>query len=269
MWCRTCQQDVPAVASTADATVRCARCQNELSGTQLRKEEADSTDSPLTTAPPRDHRTTLEPGTVDFATDATPRSWESWELEEDLRAADRLVTSLGIRRADAAHDVAAEAATMTNELQFQSMGRATLPAKIPVSKASRGSFISWSILSFGLMTFAFGAVLLGWSFWMDRAELWRIGMPFTMAGQAALIIGLALQLDGLWRSTNSTTKTLADLDDQLGELRHTTTLLSTSHSGPSQSFYSHMASGAGPHLLLADLKSQLDLLAIKLADIEK
>lgn len=119
------------------------------------------------------------------------------------------------------------------------------------------------------MTFAFGAVLLVWSFWMDRADLWQLGMPFTLAGQAALVIGLALQLDGLWRSNQSTAETLGELDNQLDELRRATTLLSTSHSGPSQSFYSHMASGAGPHLLLADLKSQLDLLAIKLADEQK
>ena len=119
------------------------------------------------------------------------------------------------------------------------------------------------------MTFAFGAVLLGWSFWMGRADLWRLGMPFTLAGQAALIIGLAFQLDGLSRGNQAAAESLDELDDQLDELRRATTLLSTSHSGPSQSFYSHMASGAGPHLLLADLKSQLDLLAIRLADEKK
>jgi hypothetical protein len=179
-----------------------------------------------------------------------------------------MVKSLGIRRADAAHEDPSDSAMMTSEPQSRSFGRATSPTR-PVRETSRGSFISWSILSLGLMTFAFGAVLLGWSFWMGRADLWRLGMPFTLAGQAALIIGLALQLDGLWRSTQSTTKTLGDLDNQLDELRRATTLLSTSHSGPSQSFYAHMADGAGPHLLLADLKSQLDLLAIKLADEEK
>jgi hypothetical protein len=205
-------------------------------------------------------------------TDAAPRYWESWELAEDLRAADRMVDSLGIHRADAAHEIQSDAAAMTSEPRFQSLGQPSggnAPAPRQVRKPIRGSFISWSILSLGLMTFAFGAVLLGWSFWMDRADLWRLGMPFTLAGQAALIIGLALQLDGLWRSSQSTAETLGELDNQLDELRHATTLLSTSHSGPSQSFYSHMASGAGPHLLLADLKSQLDLLAIKLADEQK
>ena len=42
------------------------------------------------------------------------------------------------------------------------------------------------------------------------------------------------------------------------------TLLGTSHGSPAGSFYAHMARGASPQLLLADLKSQLDLLAVKL-----
>jgi hypothetical protein len=197
------------------------------------------------------------------------RSWESWELAEDLREADRLVNSLGIRRVDAAHEIQRDATPPPPEPRIQPTGqdrsRDAREAK-PVPKPRRGSFMTWTILSLGLMTFAFGAALLGWSFWMERADLWRLGMPFTLAGQAALVIGLVLQLDGLWRSNQAAAESLDELDEQLDELRRATTLLSTSHSGPAQSFYSHMVSGAGPHLLLADLKSQLDLLAIKLGD---
>ncbi len=272
MWCLSCQQEVPAVASTADATVRCAQCQSELPASEDTNEDRVNQPSLTTTAPTKDPSVGLETDTLKGATDASPRFWESWELAEDLRAADRLVNLLGIHRADAPHEIQADSAAMTSEPPFQSFDQTpgtNSPAARPGRKRHRGSFITWSILSLGLMTFAFGAVLLGWSFWMDRADLWQLGMPFTLAGQAALVIGLALQLDGLWRSNQSTVQTLGALDNQLEELRRATTLLSTSHSGPSQSFYSHMASGAGPHLLLADLKSQLDLLAIKLADEQK
>jgi len=116
------------------------------------------------------------------------------------------------------------------------------------------------------MAFVFGSVLLGWSFATERTDLWRLGMPFTLGGQVGLILGLVFQLDGLWRSNRQANETLNELDSQLVELQHTTALLSTTSSSSSQSFYLHMAEGASPKLLLADLKGQLDLLANRMAE---
>jgi len=269
MWCRSCQQDVPAVASKDDATVRCARCHANVSAKAATAATPEPEIATTETAPER--RPALESDTLGWSNAAPPVSWASWELAEDLRAADRMVQSLGIRRIDAAHDPPSDAAPSRSENVDRSSNVTprTTPgnSKRPhTNKTRRGSFATWTILSLGLMTFAFGSVLLGCSFWMERADLWRLGMPFTMAGQAALVIGLIFQLDGLWRSNQAATETLDELDEQLDELRRATSLLSTTHSGPSQSFYSHMAAGAGPQLLLADLKSQLDLLAIKLGE---
>jgi hypothetical protein len=42
--------------------------------------------------------------------------------------------------------------------------------------------------------------------------------------------------------------------------------MSVTHSAPAQSFYAHMAGGASPQLLLADLKGQLDLLAVRMSE---
>jgi hypothetical protein len=125
----------------------------------------------------------------------------------------------------------------------------------------KSHLIAWSILSLGLATFACGAVLLGWSFAAERDDLWPLGLPLALIGQAGLIIGLVLQLDGLWQSNRHTAQTLSQLDGELSRVRHATTLLSTSRTAPAQSFYAHMAEGASPQLLLADLKGQLDLLA--------
>ena len=115
------------------------------------------------------------------------------------------------------------------------------------------------------MTFMCGAVLLGWSFVAGRGELWSLGLPLTLAGQAGLVLGLILQLESLWQSNRDTSGTLNELDAQLRDLRHATTLLSTTHSSSAQSFYAHMAEGASPQLLLADVKGQLDLVASQLA----
>ena len=53
--------------------------------------------------------------------------------------------------------------------------------------------------------------------------------------------------------------------EQLDDLRQTTSLLGSNHGSAAQAFYAHLAQGANPQMLLADLKGQLDLLAIRMA----
>ena len=80
------------------------------------------------------------------------------------------------------------------------------------------------------------------------------------------VLGLILQMDSLWQSTTETSDSLEHLDERLSDLKQTTTLMSRSSAGPGQSFYAHLAEGAGPELLLSDLKGQLDLLAQQMAN---
>ena len=115
------------------------------------------------------------------------------------------------------------------------------------------------------MALACGGVLIAWSLFAERPDLWSLGMPLAVVGQGGLVIGLLMQLDGLWQSSKKTDETLSQLGGKLHDLAHTTTMLGTTRSTAAQSFYVHMAEGASPHLLLADLKGQLDLLAERLA----
>ena len=115
------------------------------------------------------------------------------------------------------------------------------------------------------MIAACGGVLVAWSLVAAREDLWPIGMPLALLGQAGLVLGLVLQLDGLWNSSRRTADSIEALDDELVRVRQATTLLASSHSAPAQSFYVHLAEGAPPQLLLADLKGQLDLLAEQMA----
>jgi len=124
--------------------------------------------------------------------------------------------------------------------------------------------LTWAALSLGTMAFVCGGVLLGWSIVSGREELWSVGMPVILCGQVALLVGLILQLDRLWHDGRSARAKLDDVDEQLHELKTTTSLLGTGHNSPGGAFYSHLAGGAGPQLLLTDLKSQLDLLALKI-----
>ncbi len=121
------------------------------------------------------------------------------------------------------------------------------------------------MLSFGLMALVCGAVLLAWSVATHRSQLWSLGLPIALGGQLILVVGLGLQLARLWDDNRQTADQLESVDGRLGELNKTASLLSTSHNTPSQAFFSHLAGGANPQMLLADLKGQLDLLAVQMS----
>lgn len=129
-------------------------------------------------------------------------------------------------------------------------------------------FVAWSAICIGLMAFACGGVLLGWSVLGERDELWSLGVPITLVGQVALLVGLCFQLDRLWGENRDTSDRLGQMDEQLDELRQSTRLLGTPYHSASQNFYAHLSEGASPKMLLSDLKGQIDLLALRMSQQE-
>lgn len=206
--------------------------------------------------------------TNDFASDdllssptgvRPPTTVDDWELDDDLCAVDRLAASL---RIDSRH------APMPPRPAIAARQSAPSPEKRRERRRRRNptaNTLAWSILSLGLVAFVFGGALLAWSFVAGRGDLWAWGMPLTLGGQALLLIGVVLQLDGLWHNDCQTAEALDELDEQMDGLRHSTSLLGSTHNTAAQSFYAHAAGGASPQMLLADLKGQLDILAVKLA----
>src|SRR5205814_4004143 len=67
----------------------------------------------------------------------------------------------------------------------------------PTSEQPRSNTAAWTIVSLSLAVFACGAVLLAWSLLGQREDLWPVGLPLALIGQAGLIVGLVLQIDGL------------------------------------------------------------------------
>lgn len=80
------------------------------------------------------------------------------------------------------------------------------------------------------------------------------------------MLGLILQLDGMWQTQKVTRHVLNELDQQIKGIRQSANLHDASHPVSSSNFYSHLSDGAGPQILLADLKGQLDLLALRLGE---
>jgi len=252
MWCKSCQQDVPAQSAGDKQSLCCPRC-----GSDLRIETA----APSETA----------------STDPTESPvYDSWELDEELLHIGRVL------RADESKAEQAAAAYQREAARFDLphiAAKAWHVAEVPASSeqkrkgsASRGVFagiFTWISLSTGTAGFVCGGVLLGWSLATGRQELWSIGLPVALVGQVALLIGLVLQLERLWHDSRTAVAKLDDVDEQLHELKTTTTLLGSAHGPTSNAFYAHYTGGAGPQLLLTDLKSQLDLLAMKIAHDEQ
>jgi hypothetical protein len=260
MWCSTCQQDAPALGSASEGTLYCGKCGEALAAPDRKPTSSGSYTA--TFAPASSQTMTLEK-----LLRASPLSNEDWAIEAELRGVQRLLSSLKTRSSELADALQPPAphlrplAWKKNEPDREGPSELYRSPKNP----PRSHFAAWMTVSVGLTVFACGAVILGWSLAAKRDDLWPIGMPLALIGQAGLILGLVWQLNGLWSSSRHTAEALNELDGELKNVRQATTLLSTSHSSGAQSFYLHLAEGASPQLLLADLKGQMDLLAQQMA----
>ncbi len=261
MWCKQCGQDVPAIQMATPGSASCARC----GGMFARGAEASAAQSI---------------GLADVAargvdlSGAAPESigypsCDVWELDQNYRQlqarvgnwkrvgrpnkrAVRQSTSRSLRRTDAGHDLGA-------------------PHKRRSRAAEKSSYLGWTLLSLGVIAFACGGALLGWSLvehYLDvgiQADLWNLGIPPIVAGQVVLLLGLVLQLERISHNSRNAVRQLDQVGSQLHELERNTKMLHVTHGSASQAFYAHMTEQANPEFLLADLKGQLDLLAMTMA----
>ena len=266
MWCELCRQDTPGVASGDGDKPCCMRCGHEF--------DRAAAEQPTAAGEAADVKTG----------DSAP-SYDGWELDQRLQHIERIIQP---RESD---DDQAEAAYKREAFRLDPPHAGVAPWHLPPSRLSSPrklgksgkaekragaarphillTMLIWLALSLGTMAFACGGILLGWSILSDRAELWNLGLPVTLCGQIALLVGLVLQLDRLWHDSRHAAAKLDDVDEQLHELQTTTTMLTTGHNSPGGAFYSHLTAGAGPQILLSDLKSQLDLLAVKIGQREQ
>ncbi|MDG2380076.1 MAG: hypothetical protein P8N76_00240 [Pirellulaceae bacterium] len=127
------------------------------------------------------------------------------------------------------------------------------------------SFTCWSLLTLGVALFACGGALIAYSLTGDRDELWNLGAPMALAGQAIFLIGLVLQLDIIWHQSRQTSRNLFHLDDRLAQLQDERELVEGSDLQPSPIARQNGAESRNPQVLFKDLKGQLDTLSEKIA----
>jgi len=205
-----------------------------------------------------------------------PPSYDGWEMDEQLQHIERVLQTAKMKNRETEALYRREAMRFDQPHAGPSAGH--IPTMSPPKKQRRAvrrgrgfgaSLLMWIALSLGTSAFVCGGILLGWSLATGRQELWSIGLPMTLVGEIALLASLLLQLDRLGHDNREAAVKLDDVSQQLHELKTTTTLLGTSQSPASSTFYSHFVGGAGPQLLLTDLKSQIDLLAVKISQDQR
>jgi hypothetical protein len=288
MWCNHCQQDVPGVATLGKADgaeICCARC-NLLIATKPLPE-----DGPKHNVGIADHGLDLDGnpnGNLDGPPAQTPDmsgemldsppvlTFDDWQVETQL---ERIATWVGhgalsnseedmprgqeTLRIDSEHESAAH--WHPGRLTTTTRRSKEAPTSRQASPPRATSVLALGAVAMGTAAFLCGAVLLGWSLVDGYAHLWNLGLPIMLGGQLALLVGLVMQLERIWSEGRRTSTKIDEVDERITSLRHSTRMLSTSHGSASQAFYAHMAEGASEELLLADLKGQLDLLAVRMA----
>jgi hypothetical protein len=246
MWCTGCRQDVPALPSGDKQTLCCSRCGAAVCADPYKTAD---TSTPVDELP----------------------GYDGWELDEQLQHIQRVLQTGNVKNRKSETFGQREIARFDPPQAgppAQHVATSNRPGKRRKTVRRRravSDIFTWFAVALGTTSFVCGGVLLIWSLATGRHELWNVGLPVAVVGQIALLVGLVLQIDRLWCDNRQAAAKLDDVDQQIHELKTTTMLLSTSQGPASATFYSHLAGGAGPQLLLTDLKSQLDLLAMKIA----
>lgn len=256
MWCKNCRQDTPGIRSPRQPGLRCGRC-----GGVLAPGEGAST---ANAEPAHPAEVGLDLGT---GPGANATSFEDWELDQNLRS---LEARFGPwQRRHAAHSAPQasrkpvwrfDAPHMTAPQPQMTRRRQRLDRP-----ARRSNILAHAVVWLGLLSLVGGGGVLGWSMFESRPDVWKLGLPITAGGGGVFLFGLVWQLERIWRNSRFAVQKLRQLDSQLRQLEHTTSMLGVTHGSASQAFYSHLADGANPNLLLADLKGQIDLLAMNFA----
>jgi len=274
MWCSSCRQDMPALASALEAGLFCARCQAGLKSefpagdavarpaNGIDKHDFDLPDGISDRSKPDE--SAARPGRAESRWNDLDSSLDSaWEsIDEMLSRADLLLGN--------AAEIPRHESPTFSQLDSAHSGPSGWHHQPPrplrlYRPPSRSSIVSWCSLGTALTGFVCGSVLLSWSLLGGRPELWNIGETITLASQVGLLIGLVLQLDRIGQDRGQTAARLTRLDQQVESL-HTTVMPGT--PGPPPPNFATQAAKpvSADEALLAELQSQLDRLASTLRD---
>lgn len=266
MWCRHCQQDVPAVARSAEGPLICPRCDEDF-------DPVCSTASGFAQACAHPADTGVSLDSVASKPDLTPPI-NLLEREETHRRLRRIGRRLRTAyRHDSNYGTAPpprnwgpEAlATSAGVERLQTVRRCSSRAAAESSSPTVASRLIGLLLVAGVVGFVGGAGLLVWAAAFQMSGPWQWGMTATLGAEGALILGLTWMAGRLWRNSRRLNHQLEGVEGQLHDIERLTGSLASSRMSCSQHYYDHFNQGASSQMLLANLRGQVEQLAERMA----
>ncbi len=253
MWCSHCHQDVPAVASEGRGPRTCARCNRELKFTA----QATLVDTGIaleTLDPPAPAIEAIDP-------------LVHLESRENLRRLGRQL------RAPYQQRLALDAPPFWDRLTLdapESSAQLRAIARQAEREAEESSYQQRSLLLnvllfSGMLAFLCGSLALLWSAAFNQIRLWQWGLTTTIAAEGILIVALVWMAGRLWHNGRHLNRQLRGVDEQLDEIHELAGSISAQQLSASQNYYHHFSQVANPHMLVANLRGQIDQLAERIA----
>ena len=163
------------------------------------------------------------------------------------------------------HDLFGQIEQATTPSLATSTLQPNLSARSHQSRSDGSQIVAWLVVVAGILLLAGGLGLVGWSLSTQQMLYWNLALGLTLGGQGTLILGLVLVISRLWRNSRYATAKLQDVHARLGQVQHATETLAATRAGGAPAFYADLVRGASPHVLLANLKGQVDQLATRVS----
>lgn len=257
MWCRQCQQDVPAVARSSQGPLVCPSCRRELKRGTL----TDVADTGIALDCFSHESANCKP---------ISKPIDSIAQEESREKLKRIGRQL--RSPYRGEIKSPSPASLQSEWRYSPLSADPIAApqlrqvakKAQQVEGTTGSQASWllsSLLALGTTGFTVGVLVLVGSAAFDLGQVWHWGMTTTIAAEGLLIVGLTWMAARLWQNSRRLNEELRGVDEQLVEIHEMAGSLSAGQLSASQNYYHHFNQVANPHMLVANLRGQIEQLA--------
>jgi hypothetical protein len=268
MWCSNCQQETPGVANATSGRIVCSRCQQPMQkgkspyatricddGIALDEPATAQTSAPSAAAPAFRTDDWAARQRVRTAVRELRRPNPTMSNSPNQFAADR-------RRFDPPQDLFAQIENVTTPT-IATLAPQSFTVDLAQNQNAGSQLVAWLIVTIGVLALTGGVGLIAWSLSTAQMLYWNYAIGLAMAGQGTLIFGLVLVISRLWRSSRYSVAKLQDVHVRLGQLQQSSETLAATRTGSAPAFYADLVRGASPHVMLANLKGQVDQLATR------
>jgi hypothetical protein len=282
------------VASAHQGKPCCVRCGDVMIAGPVGNQAAGSTSLGNRAVDSRtENRGVPEPAPAKTATQtvtlrAPLSGFDHWELEEQLRHVERVLsgvrfsakvaplgrvelprgvqaaaqqtatrqTTAAASSADKGNEASVDDASVDDTARGRSKRRRFVHTRHATAPRSRWT---WTTVTAGAAALACGIGLLVCGWLSRRPELQTIGLPITLLGQGAVLVGMLVQLDHVWRDNRRTDDKLSRFQRQLENLENLAADLQT--VAPRRH---GVSTPTTQQRTLADLKQRLETLSHRL-----